>query len=304
MKEKIINRMGTTIKLKVQAENAHHILQAAEDMLIDFEQRFNANNDKSQLMKLAKNAGEKATILDQDLYELIKIGKNHSDDPDSFLNITLGPLIKAWNIGFLNAQIPKQEKINEKLQLSDPKKILLDDVERSVFLKEKGMSIDLGALAKGYFADKIIRFFKQEGAVSGFVDLGGNVLTFGDSPYTKDGFWRVGIQNPFLPRGNQAMVIKIKNQSVVTSGIYERVLINKDQTYHHIFDRTTGYPIETEIVSLTIISKLSLDGEIWTTRLFGHSVKRILEIVTHNKDLEAVLMTKNGDLAYTKGVKK
>ncbi|HCM88897.1 MAG TPA: FAD:protein FMN transferase [Vagococcus sp.] len=295
--------MGTTIKLKVQAENAHHILQVAENMLIDFEQRFNANDENSQLMKLAKNAGEKVTVLDQDLYELIKIGKRHSDDPDSFLNITLGPLIKAWNIGFLDAQMPKQEIITEKLQLSNPKKILLDDAKQSVLLKEKGMSIDLGALAKGYFADKIIHFFKQEGAVSGFIDLGGNVLTFGEASHTGDDFWKVGIQNPFLPRGNQAMILKIKNQSVVTSGIYERVLVDNDQKYHHIFDRKTGYPVATDLVSLTIVSKLSLDGEIWTTRLFGHNISKILETVSQDDSLEAILMTKNGELAYTKGIK-
>lgn len=93
------------------------------------------------------------------------------------------------------------------MSLIDPEKIQLDKQKQTVFLLEKGMEIDLGALAKGYFADKIMAYFKSEKATSGFIDLGGNVLTFGDSPKDLSGLWKIGIQNPALPRGNNALVL-------------------------------------------------------------------------------------------------
>ena len=80
--------------------------------------------------------------------------------------------------------------------------------------------------------------------------------------------WQIGIQDPANPRGNHLMTIPVINQSVVTSGIYERHLTVDGKDYHHIFDSQTGYPVETELASLTIISDKSVDGEIWTTRLF------------------------------------
>ena len=164
------------------------------------------------------------------------------------------------------------------------------------------MELDLGALAKGYFADAIIRFIKEKGATSGFIDLGGNILTFGDNPNNAEGFWKIGIQNPMLPRGNYVKVLNLKNNSVVTSGIYERQLIVDGKKFHHIFDSQTGYPVESDLSSLSIISDKSLDGEIWTTKLFGKSAVQVINQVNQLDGIEAIVITKDHQMAFTNQV--
>ena len=110
------------------------------------------------------------------------------------------------------------------------------------------------------------------------IDLGGNILTVGQHPI-KQQPWRIGIQNPVEKRGQHLLVLSVKDKSVVTSGIYERHLEVDGQSFHHIFDSATGYPVETDLASITIISDRSVDGEIWTTRLFGESPASILNTV-------------------------
>lgn len=295
---KIIYLMGTKISLYVKGEAAEKLVEKACAMLIHYEQVFSANSHTSQLAMLKKTAFLAPQKVDEELYELIKIGKKHSLSDNTYLNIAIGPLIKLWRIGFKEAQVPDKEAIIKVLELLKPENIELDDEKGTVYFLKKGIEIDLGAIAKGYFADKVMELFKENGAVSAMVDLGGNVLVFGASP-SKEGEWKVGIQNPFLPRGNSVALVKIKDQSVVTSGIYERVLEKGGSKYHHIFDSKTGYPIESNIASLTIIADKSLDCDIYTTKFFGLDASSIIHGVNKIKDMGAIVITVDGRLAYT-----
>ncbi|CUU47535.1 FAD:protein FMN transferase [Clostridium beijerinckii] len=299
---KIIYLMGTKISLYIKGESAEKLAEKACDMLINYEEVFSANSDKSQLAMLKKTASLAPQEVDAELYELIKIGKRHSLCENTYLNIAIGPLIKLWRIGFKEAHVPEKETIAKVLELLKPENIQLDDEKKTVYFLKKGIEIDLGAIAKGYFADKVMEFFKANGAVSAMVDMGGNVLVFGDSP-SNSGDWNVGIQNPFLPRGNAVALVKIKDQSVVTSGIYERVFEKDGRKYHHIFDSKTGYPIESNIASLTIIADKSIDCDIYTTKLFGLDAASIIHRVNRIKGMDAVVITVDGKLAYTDNLK-
>jgi thiamine biosynthesis lipoprotein len=295
---KIIYLMGTKISLYIKGEGAKALTKKAEEMLIHYNEIFSANSDNSQLAILKKTAAFAPQKVDEELYELIKTGKKHSLCENSYLNIAIGPLIKLWRIGFTEAHVPEKEAIENVLELLKPENILLDDENKTIYFSKKGMEIDLGGIAKGYFADKIMELFKENGAVSAMVDMGGNVLVFGESPSEGDD-WIVGIQNPFLPRGNSAALVKIRNQSVVTSGVYERVLEKEGSKYHHIFNSKTGYPIESDIASLTVIADTSLDCDIYTTKLFGFDAASIIRRVNEIKDMGAVVITMDGRLACT-----
>jgi thiamine biosynthesis lipoprotein len=221
---------------------------------------------------------------------------------DSALNIAIGPIVQLWRVGFGDAGRPSDREIEEKLQLIQPQRISLDEANRTVHLEKTGMAIDLGALAKGYFADKILEYFISEGVLSTVIDLGGNVLTHGEAPQHEDGYWRIGIQNPMQPRGKFALALKSKNQSIVTSGIYERTFKVDGKTYHHIFDDRTGYPMETEIASITVVSDKSVDGEIWTTRLFAHKPEQALAILNGLEGMSGIVITKDGQLMFSKSL--
>ncbi|MGG5370206.1 FAD:protein FMN transferase [Enterococcus sp. AZ196] len=304
MSERTLHLMGTVIKLWLQHPKAEALLDEAEERLRDFEQRFSANAEDSELMKINHQAGIAPVKVDEELFELITIGKEQSLIADSALNIAIGPLIQEWRVGFQDANYPSAEKIQELLPLIDPSAIQLDEEQRTVYLEQAGMAIDLGALAKGYFADKIIAYFKAAEAEAAFIDLGGNVLTYGPAPQRAEGRWRIGIQNPFLPRGNYVAVVKAQNESIVTSGIYERKFEWQGQTYHHIFDSRTGYPMQTDLASLTIVSEKSLDGEIWTTRLFGKNAREALAELNQLEGIDGIIITTDQQMAYSSGLKE
>lgn len=292
-----IELMGTKIRLYFKGDLADKWITEACAMLRHYDRVFSANRD-SQLFALKLTAVNGPVVVEQELYELIKTGKQHSLEPNSFLNIAIGPLIKLWRIGFKEARVPSQQEINEVLGCLDPANIILDDERRSVYFAKQGVEIDLGAIAKGYFCDKIMNFFKEKQPVSAMIDIGGNLLVYGESP-KRHLQWDVGIQNPLLPRGNCVAKVKIENQSVVTSGIYERTFEHDGQQYHHIFDSHSGYPVENNVASLTIISDKSLDGDIYTTKLFGLEPRRILDTVKKIDGMEAIVITVDGQLAVT-----
>ena len=261
--------MGASIDIVLyDQENIERIFDDVVILLEMYKDRFSANDDDSELMEINHNAGIKPVVVHRDLYELIHLGKIHSLAPQSLLNIAVGPIIQAWRIGFSDARVPTNDEIQALLKITDPNCIELNDSQKSVYLTKKNMEINLGALAKGYIADLIVNYLKNEGINSGLINLGGNVVTFGPALHNNDFHWRIGIQNPTESRGNHICILKIHDESVVTSGVYERKYTGIDgKTYHHIIDPKTGYPVETEIAGLTILSKLSVDGEIWTTRL-------------------------------------
>lgn len=296
-KEKSNNMMGTVIRCGVAHPQSDALLDEAFKKLTDYEHIFSANDPSSHLMQINQQAGKQAVKVPQDLFDLIKIGKMESLKAEGLLNIAIGPLIKLWHVGFKDANQPSQDSINHTLPLVNPSNIVLNEDQQTVFLKEKGMEIDLGALAKGYFADQIMAYFKSKQASAGFIDLGGNVLTFGKSPRETSDAWHIGIQNPALPRGNNALVLNINDLSIVTSGIYERNLKLDDHIFHHIFDSKTGYPVVNDLASLTIISKRSLDGEIWTTQLFGKPAAAIITQVNQTDDIEAIVITRDNQMA-------
>ncbi len=293
--------MGASIHLTIFHEDAQNLLLQSEQLLHLYKNRFSANDADSELMEINLQAGKKAVQVHPELFELIELGKKHSIATNSHLNIAIGPLVQTWRIGFSDAKLPSEEEIQRLLKITDPEEIVLNDSNREVYLSKEGMRIDLGALAKGYIADKLKEFLVEQGVQSGIIDLGGNILTIGENP-TFHRPWRIGIQNPALDRGEHVAVIEVSDGSVVTSGIYERQLVVDGKTYHHIFDRTTGYPMETELASITIVAEKSVDCEIWTTRLFGQNPYDIIEEIEQQPGLEAFVITKNQKMMYTSGI--
>lgn len=296
-----LHMMGTIIDLLVEHKKAEEILDELETRLRIYEKRFSANDPSSELMEINHNAGIQKVVVHPDLYELIKLGKEKSLTSD-YLNIAIGPLIQTWRIGFSDAKVPSDDEIKTLLVNTDPRNILLHDEEHSVFLTEKGMLLDLGSLAKGFIADLLVAYLKLEKVTGALINLGGNVVVLGTAKQHEDGLWRVGIQDPSKKRNQTSLVLKLSNQSIVTSGIYERSLIKENKRYHHIINPKTGYPIETDVLSLTIISKKSVEGEIWTTRLFGLTSTEILQTLSLTPGIEGIIITTE-EILLSDGIK-
>ncbi|ASI92028.1 FAD:protein FMN transferase [Vibrio mediterranei] len=294
--------MGTFIDLVIHHQNGEQLLKDCYFQLQEFAQRFTVNQSHSELMNVNHNAGIRPVRVKADLYELLKSATAVSLDNANPFNIAIGPLIKTWRIGFKDATLPSNSELASKLELVNPSHIVFDDIYQTVFLTKVGMQIDLGAIAKGYFADRIKQYLVSQEVESGYISLGGNVLTIGHAPDSKEKAWTVGIQDPFSPRGQVCRIVPLNDKSVVTSGINERFFEHNGVRYHHLLDAQSGKPIVTDIASVTIISKLSVDGEIWSTAGFLTSVDDALAYLNQQQHVEAIVISNQGHVHITHGL--
>lgn len=266
--------LGTRINLTVYGNQYFGLLKQSMDLIDHFEDQLTVNRDQSEVMSVNHGAGKMPKIVSQTTYDLIKLAVKYSRENFGF-NALIGPLVKLWKIGFEGANVPSDQAIKERIKLIDPYKVLLDDDARTVYLEEAGMELDLGGIAKGYIADRIKDLWEKNNVPAGIIDLGGNLLFVGKSPRRDDGQWIIGVQDPQLHRGENLATVREPACSAVTSGIYERFLIKNGRRYHHLLDPRTGYPLETDLSSVTVFTDKSVMGEIEAKRLFfnGEPIK-------------------------------
>lgn len=162
--------------------------------------------------------------------------------------------------------------------------------------------MDLGAIAKGYAADRAIEIYKQYGVESAFVNLGGNVAVLGNKP--NGDLFRVGIQNPLLQRGQCLGAVNAANKTVVTSGDYVRYFEKDNKKYHHILDPRTGYSAESFLMSTTIVSKQSIAADALSTAIFILGLEDGIKLIDNQEDMEAIFITKDKEIYITKGLKE
>lgn len=259
--------LGTKIVLTLFGDQYIPLLQKSMRLIDGYEDRLTVNREESEVMNINHAAGRMPKMVSSSTYELIRLAVKYSRENFGF-NALIGPLVKLWKIGFTGAHVPSDGEIKERMRLIDPYKVLLNDDNHTVFLEEAGMELDLGGIAKGYIADRVRDLWKENGVPAGIINLGGNLMFVGDSPRREDGQWVIGVQDPRLKRGENLKLVRKPECSAVTSGIYERFLEVEGKKYHHLLDPRTGYPLQTNLSSVTVFTKRSVIGEIEAKRLF------------------------------------
>ena len=301
-KEKTETVLGTVCTVKLYDHIDDKIFDKVFDRFEDIERKMTINKEDSEIIKVNQAAGKEYVKVSEDTFEVIEKGLYYSRLYDKF-DITIGPLVKLWNISFDNAskaQIPKDSEIKEKLKLVNHDNILLDETNKAVMLKEKGMMLDLGGIAKGYAADEAIKILKANGVQHAIVNLGGNVMTLGSKPDGSN--WIIAVQHPFSKRGTSIGTVKVTDKTVVTSGIYERYIKSGDKIYHHIIDTSTGYPVDNNLLSVTIITDKSVNGD-GLSKIFALGVDKGKEFLKAFKGTEAIFITKDNKIYITPGLK-
>ena len=286
--------MDTLVRLRVHDENSQAVLEETFNKLRYIEDKLSKTISESDVYKINENAGEKAVKVSEDTYKLLEESINFAERTEGAFDPTIGPLVSLWGIGTEDAKVPSEEEIKNTIQKVDYTKIELQE-DNMVFLKEKGMSIDLGAIAKGYAADYILDYLNQKDVESAFINMGGNVSVHRNKV---DGtLWSIGIQDPDQSRGNIIAVVEGEDMSVVTSGNYERYFTEDGVRYHHIINPETGYPARKGIVSSTVISNNSSYADALSTSFYILGVEKSFEIANAMEDINIVLVTED-DQAY------
>lgn len=259
--------MDTVMTLKIYDGENEKAMDEAINRLKSIEDTMSAHIETSDLTKINENAGEKAVEVDSELYRIIKKAKDIAEMSDGAYEPSIGPLVDLWDIkegASKRDSLPSKEDIEKAKSLVDYKKIKLLDGNK-VFLEEKGMKLDLGGIVKGYAADEVKDIFEKNNVKSAIIDLGGNVYVVGVKP---DGdMWNIGIQDPF-DEAQHSGILKMDNQTIVTSGDYERYFEYDGKRYHHIIDSKTGSPSESDISGISIISDNSMEADALSTAVF------------------------------------
>lgn len=284
--------MGTTVSLKLFVENLTAV-SAVFNAIEQLEAQLTVNRYHSEVMGINHAAGKQPVAVSKLVFDLISQAKAASLLPDSKFNLAIGPLVKLWKIGFNGRSIPEKDEIARRLTLTNPNHIDLNRTNQTVYLAKAGMEIDLGAIAKGYIADIIKLLLAQYNIFQAIINCGGNVLTIGYSPITADKQWHIGLKRPFAEANNLLGIIHVEDKSVVTSGIYERYFTLNDQLYHHILDPHTGYPLNNELHSVTIISDNSLTGDIYSTIFYGLGIRQGLSELKKKQNIGVIFVTRD-----------
>lgn len=292
-------KLNTVVTITIYDSKDTQLLQNAMDLCDKYENIFSRTKETSELYKLNHSLlpeTQGAFPLSEDCAYVISKGIEYSRLSEGSFDITIGPVSSLWDFQSSAKKIPSSDEIAEALPLVDYQNISLEG-QSFRFLKE-GMSLDLGAISKGYIADKIKEYLISEGVTSAIIDLGGNILCIGGHP---DGTpFEAGIQKPFAQRNETILTLKIKDKSIVTSGVYERYFEQDGRLYHHLLDPSTGYPYDNGLLSVTIISEHSIDGDGLSTACFALGLEKGMELADSLPDVQAIFITDDYKLHYSK----
>ncbi|MBI9094340.1 MAG: FAD:protein FMN transferase [Sphaerochaeta sp.] len=293
--------LGTVCKVTIYDNPTPEAFSASFARLKEIEDRMSLRNQKSEVSEVNRYAGIRPVIVSEDTFAVIRKALEIARLSNGAFDPTVGPLVQAWDIGGENPRKPPQDEIDSLLPLIDYDRVSLDDQAFSVFLKDEKMVLDLGGIAKGYAADEVARILHEHGVEHAIVNLGGNVLTLGTKPDGKP--WKIGVQDPDALRGEYVMILSLTDQTLVTSGPYERFLELDGEVYHHILDTKTGYPVKSDYSSVSIITKNSLLADALSTSLYALGYEDGMALINTLEDVEAIFMTKEKEILLSEGLK-
>lgn len=295
--ETYFESMNTFMKVQAYGEKAEEANAAAQKYIGELEGFISVTKPESDIYKLNHTDTFPIEINDQTL-KLIKIALNMSEISDGAFNPCLYPVSSTWGFTKKQYKIPSEGEINDKLQLTDWKKVRIDG--SNVYM-EKGMQFDLGGIGKGFAGDEAAKKMRSFGITSALLDLGGNIQLIGSKPDGKD--WTVGIRNPV--ENGVVGTLNVSNVAVITSAGYERYFEGPDgHKYIHIFDGTTGCPVENEMLSTTAIAASGTYCDGLSTTLYVLGVDRSIELWRKQKDFDFIMITKNKDIYISKNIAK
>ena len=295
--ESEIFALDTAITLKVYGSKRAEVLKKLEDKINELDGLLSTGKATSEVSKL-NDTGK--TVLSKTSISLVKKSLELNKQTGGLFDITIYPLMELWGFPTKNYRIPSDKEIKATLKNVGSDKIIFNENTGEISFKNKGMKIDFGGIGKGYITDELVKILKDEKVESAIINLGGNVYGFNKKP---DGsLWNVAIRDPDEPDDYMA-VIKLEDSAVITSGGYERYFEENGIRYHHIIDPRTGKPSESNLKSVSIVSKDGTLADTLSTSLFIMGEEKAIKYWRENKDeFDIILMTNDNRLLVSEGI--
>ncbi len=262
----------------------------------------------TNLVAVNRSNGEPIAV-DSRILDLIELSRDMYDKTNGRVNIAMGAVLKLWHDARTwgsshpeEAELPSLDRLTEAAKHTDFSKLIVDREAGTVTLLDPEMRLDVGAIAKGYATELAAKLLEEKG-ISGYVlNVGGNVRAVGEKP---DGTrWTVGIENPDTDSEEPYIeYLYLSNESLVTSGSYQRFYYVNGKSYHHIIDPETLYPGDRFLsVSVVCLDSGIADG--YSTALFNTDLEEGLKLVNSTEGLEAMWVLKDGERVYSDGFKQ
>lgn len=282
--------MGTIVQGRVYARDektAGTLTDLIQNQADEYNRLFTVH-EKSPITEIARNSG-RWTPIDCRAARLIAQARTVAEQSDGAFDPTIGPVVDAWRIGFGGTAEPPAEKIASALARVDWRKIETDLTAGSCRVRiGAGQSLDLGGIAKGWIGTQLTNELKKAGAVSAMLDLGGNIALAGVAPEGRD--WMIGIQFPDAERGAAFAAVKARDESVVTSGDYERFIAKDGKIFGHILSGRTGRPVPMTMSSVTVVDKDGAKADAWCTAFFAMGLAKTLEYMKTHPQMQVLIL--------------
>ena len=288
--------MDTVMTINAYGSKSESAVKAAQNEINRLDKLLSVQKENSEIFKL--NQSKKMTVS-EDTLTLITRSKEIYTLTDGAFDISCEPLIREW--GFysgLENKVPSQKAIETALEGVGAEHIKIKD---STVTLDDNTSLDLGGIAKGYASQKAAEILKEYGVTSALMSLGGNVRAVGSKPDGES--WSVAVTDPD-DNSKSIGTLKISDKAVVTSGGYQRYFEENGQTYHHIIDTKTGYPADSGLKSVTIVSDDDALADALSTALFVMGLEKSGKFYSENSSLfGAVFITDKGEIYVTDNLK-
>jgi thiamine biosynthesis lipoprotein len=277
--------------------------------LYDIYTKYDGINNFATINSGAKNSAGPITV-DKEIIDLIKFSGEMYDLTDGKFNIAMGSVLSIWHYyrstGIKNpneARLPSYNELDEAKLHTDIEKIIVDENSGTVYLADSKMTLDVGAIAKGYACEMVARALEAKG-ISGYViNAGGNIRTIGAKPDGQG--WNVGIENPNKEDADNPYIeyLTLSGESIVTSGTYQRYYVVDGKKYHHIIDPDTLMPSE-RYLSLSVVCYDSGLGDALSTALFNMDFEEGKSLAESIEGVEVIWVFPDGTTERTSGFSK
>lgn len=293
----------TVIQITIYDSGNETILNECMSLADKYENLLSATIEGSDIWNINHSGGQPVEVSDETAM-LLETALSYCDMTGGRIDLTVESVSGLWDfhLGSLGNptgtdNLPDKESITDALKHVDYHNLSING--NTVTLKDPEASISLGFIAKGFIADKMKEYLLSRNIKSAIINLGGNLLAIGSKP---DGTaFKFGIQKPFDAQGTIITSLLVSDCSLVSSGVYERYFYQDDILYHHILNPSTGYPVQNNLFSVTILSESSMIGDALSTSCFVLGLDEGMALIESMDGVEAVFITEDYELHYSSG---
>ena len=259
--------MNTVIEQKWYGKSADTVYTGMETKIREIESALSLHLSQSEIAAINENAGVQPVEVSQRTFDLLQRAKELSEQSDGAFDITIAPVVELWGITSDHPHVPTDEELAQAMALMGLEDLVLDEEACTAYLTRPGMAIDLGGIAKGWTADQLREYARELGAERGYVSLGGNLMIIGERP---DGDpFKFGLRDPQGDASTYLGTVTLEDGcTMATTGGYERYFEEDGIRYHHVLDPRTGYPADSDLLSVAVISKDGTLADYLSTTLF------------------------------------